>query len=250
MTKKGKSQRLTKKDIKLIVLGVIIGGAIIGMFKGFTGVSIEDFIANPVYNYLHPPFASLRIEPIKFPMISLDGKQIIRVSLTNNGTEPLENILIDYTMPCIMNETKREVLEHTNYLNPRDSDYLEFEAKGLNTSCSIIPEPLVINIYKDKFGRKYTQFINATSNVCMYCELRINITANNYKFFYNYTYWYPYFTGEITLSGGIVNGSLPYEKALNKSDLIYEGNVRMIILDTSTACLRGDITMEECEALK
>jgi len=235
---------MSKNDSKLkkFTKGVVI--FLLGVFFSSLFTEIFNFtlitpIVTPIKNCLNPPFYSIRIDPVPNPIPKGNNSHIIRVNVINNGTKTLENIWIDYRLKCVTNDTKRAFLD-TTFLLPGQRSYFEFETNGLNPNCSILPQPIIFKFYRDKEGREYLKVENSTSKVCMYCLLEINITADD--FVYDYVYWYPYFEGEIELSGGLVSGLLSYEEAPNKTELIYipEKDIRMVLLDMSIACLRGE----------
>ena len=61
-------------------------------------------------------------------------------------------------------------------------------------------------------------------------------------------YYYPFFEDEFTLNISGYGGKIrAYEDAENTSELIHIGDMKMFVLDPSTACLRGDYEREICE---
>lgn len=235
-----KTKRIKKKNLVKAVVIFLIGIFIQSLITEIFDFTLITPIVTPIKNYLNPPIYSIRVDPIPNPIPKGNESHIIRVSLINNGTKNLENIWIDYRLKCAMNEAKRAFLHDKTFLIPGERSYFEFETKKLNPNCSVLPQPVIFKFYKDKESREYLKIENSTSKVCMYCPLEINITADD--FIYDYIYWYPYFEDEIELSGGVVSGLLPYEDAPNKSELIYipEKDIRIVSIDMSTACLRGE----------
>lgn len=200
--------------------------------------------------FIEPLISSLKIEPLLFPLELPNGNHLIRIDVTNNGTQVLENIAIDYNMPTHMNKTIRTSL-NTATLRPNDRGYFEFEVEGLNTSCNFA-DKISIKFYKDKQGRRYVRSIHPFTKVCMFTTLNINISAG--KYYLPFTYMYPFSEGTLTFEAQpseIDPSALPYDKAQNKSELEYLPNrdISITAYDFSTPCLRGEAEMDWCRKM-
>lgn len=235
-----KTRKSRKRKFISIIAGIFliyviyVGSNIIGEL---TNSFLVNPLVEPVREFFKSKMFSVEIEPILLPLVSASDNQLLRVNFENNGTLDLENVRIDYAMPCLFNGTKRQGLAKVT-LKPTQSDYFEFEGLNRNESCSIATEPVAIQFYKDSKGKLYSKTVNSTSKVCVYCQLSLNISTTN-GFFTNFSYWYPFFEGNVSLE--LFGGYTPYEKATNKSDLKYVDTIGIWIVDINTACLRGEI---------
>ena len=188
-----------------------------------------------------PP--EIKIDPYPHPQIH-DGKQWIRVNIINEGLSDIEPINIDYRL-CDMDRFEKGKL-HSSILKKGGTDYFEVEA-DLNSNCSTITEPAVIKLYKDSKGEYYFKFNESVSNICAYCEMEIRVFEGNNKIG-ELNYSCPFFEGEFTINISGYGGNIrAYEEAENTSELIYVRDMKMVVLDPSTACLRGDYEREWCE---
>ncbi|MDD2666030.1 MAG: hypothetical protein PHD13_00755 [Methanocellales archaeon] len=242
-----KDKTPTKKVVwaKRFVWAIILI-VITNIFTEVTDIVIVQPITDPIKNFFNPPKVSLKIDPLPYPMSAPNGNYIIRVNVKNNGTKTLENIMIDYKMEGIINETKRTHLQHKTFLDPGDEDYFEFEVTGLNPNCSIRADAFTLEFYKDKTGQRYVKIINFSSDICMYRNLQINITAKDFSL--PYTYPYPYSEGNIkAIISGIGGDIRLYEEAQDKSELVCFYRGTGFLLDIETACLRGDLDPELCQ---
>ena len=235
------SDKKAKKDKKIIK--VILWTVIIFIIGQISVVVCDWTIVDPFLQQITPP--KVTIEPYPFPHLH-DGKQWIRVNIHNKGLSDVDPINVEYKL-CNMDRFERGKL-HSNTLKKDDRDYFEVES-NLNTNCSIITEPVIVKLYKDTEGEYYVQSTKSVSNVCKYCEMDIKVFEGNDKI-EELSYPYPFFVGELygeTLEVGEKYKS--YEEAENASELIYEGDIEIFLLDPSHGCLRGDypFTREWCE---
>ena len=234
------SDKKAKKDKKIIkvILWTFFWTLILSqIFSAIFGWTIVD----PVLQEITPP--KIKIDPYPFPQLH-DGKQWIRVNIINEGLSDIEPINVEYKL-CNMDRFEKGKL-HSNILKKGDKDYFEVES-NLNTNCSIITEPVIVKFYKDSKGEYYVQSTKSMSNVCKYCEMDIKVFEGNDKIG-ELSYPYPFFAGELygeNLEVGEKYKS--YEEAENTSELIYEWDVKIFLLDPSHGCLRGDFDREWCE---
>lgn len=243
MVESGKWKEWGRKILEKVVL--IILGILIGAFLSPIINPLISPLTSPVENFLNPPIRSAKITPNPEPISMDNGKYAVRVNIKNNGTADLERIRIDYKMKCLMNESEREIPKKT-FLGPDDETFFKFEIEGLNPNCSITPEPVVFKFYKDEKGREYLKVEDSESKVCMFCPLEINLTSDN--FYHSYNYYYPYIEGELEITGGPVEGVLPYEEAPNKTELTYiqQKDILMTAIDIRTICLKGAASPSWC----
>lgn len=234
MNNKRNFQKLIESFRKLpwAIIVLILSQALTA-FSGWT-------IVDPILQKTMPP--EIKIDPYPHPQIH-DGKQWIRVNIINEGLSDIEPINVEYRL-CDMDRFEKGKL-HSSILKKGHNDYFEVEA-DLNSNCSTITEPAVIKIYEDSKNERYFKFNESVSNICAYCEMEIRVFEGNNKIG-ELNYSYPFFEDELTLNiSGYGEKIRAYEEAENTSELIHIGDMKMFVLDPSTACLRGDYEREIC----
>jgi len=231
-----KNQNIYKKIISYITFTLIISQ----ILTSWTGFTIVD------------PFLSkfgerkMSIEPINYPL-NKEGKQFIRVNVLNEGLRTIKNVNVEYKFECLSENTKKAELSKKT-LKKEESDFFEFEAE-LNTNCSLITQPQLIEFYSDRNGVCYVKAEEISSPICSYCKLKVNV-YDGFEIIGNLTYWYPFVENNITLSSKLTgdNNCLPYEEAPNKMELTFlpDRTIKISIGDFSVGCIRGDIEKEWC----
>jgi len=189
----------------------------------------------------------ISIEPINYPL-SKENKQFIRVNVLNEGLRTIESVSAEYKFECISENIKKAEL-HKKTLKKEESDFFEFEAE-LNTNCSLITQPQIMEFYSDRIGLCYIKAEEISSPICSYCKLNVNV-YDGFERIENITYWYPFVENDITLDSRLTedNNCLPYEEAPNKTELTFlpDYTIKISIGEFSIGCIRGDIDKEWCE---
>ena len=231
-----KNQNIYKKIISYITFTLIISQ----ILTSWTGFTIVD------------PFLSkfgerkMSIEPINYPL-NKEGKQFIRVNVLNEGLRTIKNVNVEYKFECLSENTNKAELSKKT-LKKEESDFFEFEAE-LNTNCSLITQPQLIEFYSDRNGVCYVKAEEISSPICSYCKLKVNV-YDGFEIIGNLTYWYPFVENNITLSSKLTgdNDCSPYEEAPNKMELTFlpDRTIKISIGDFSVGCIRGDIEKEWC----
>lgn len=229
--KKAENQKTIKAVLWTIMVFILSQ-----IFTAISGWTIVD----PVLQKITPP--KIKIDPYPFPQLH-DGKQWARVNIINDGLSDIESINVEYRL-CYMDRFERGKL-HSSILRKGEMDYFEVES-NLDTNCSIITDPVILKLYKNSEGEYYIQSKKSISSVCGYCTMEIKVFEGNDKIS-ELSYPYPFFEKKLYGENIIGGGYKSFEDAENTSDLIYEGEMEIYIVDPSTACLRGDIDREWCE---
>jgi len=205
------------------------------------GTLLDATIGNPLKGFilyvLYPPRLNFTIVPNPFPEDSY-----IKIELKNVGDLPLSNFFVYYQIACTMNNSRLATLSK-QILYPGESSIIRIQAKGINTSCSPITKPLIVRFYVDDLGRCYNEFVQGTSEVCMYCRILLNISAKEFEggkvLKKKFEIWYPFFPGKLIFEAS-PKSCLPIEKAQNMSSLKLVKELRFLVFDASTYCLKGN----------
>ncbi len=212
-------------------LCIFIAGPLIA---GLTNWSMVD----PILAKFAPLKAT--IEPTQWPQLH-DGQYWIRVNIRNDGLKTIKGLNADYLLACEMNESAKAEL-HQATLKKGESDYFEFAA-NVDPTCSPSTRPYLIQTYKDSSGRCYTNTSgNMTSNVCLYCNLTVNLYRHGFDRIKNITHPYPFNLGGVNLNVRNSDGCLNISEASDPKALTLIQSGYITFRDLCTGCIQGTIT--------
>ena len=232
-------EKITNKEVKLMIISIVVGF--------FFQMYLSNTIGEPIENFLFPPESNISLIPMQEPVVKSDGHYFARFQIKNSGDTELTDVHAEYNFLCSDTGYGRASLERNIIPKGELIKFdVAFEDVGLNYSCS--PEAYVnLQFFVDKYGNEYCATEETKQNVCMFCFTNITIIANEIREPVKYQIMYPFSTGELDLRiGGETCLSLEKIQKLNFTE-IPEKRAKFYVYSIAEYCFRGEIDLEWCK---
>ncbi len=230
--------RVNKRHkITLSIIGSLLWSAICAFLFGPLITGFTDWsLVQPILSE-HAPL-KVTLEPLQWPVFH-DGQYWIKVNIRNNGLRTIKGLNADYLLACQMNRTAKAEL-HTQTLLKGDSDYFEFAA-NVDRGCSSDTQPYLIQMFKDKAGRCYSNLSGELiSQVCLYCDLNVTLFSR-FDIIKSINKSYPFNLGGVTSKVSGPEDCLNLSQAPQDETLTMMQSVYVIVRDLCTECIQGII---------
>lgn len=223
---KSKFMKRIVLELPSIAIGIAIGFIVTGILG-----------ADPLYDFFHPPYANVTVEAMLQPVM-YDSEYHARFSIVNTGTMPLTNVYATYRFKCFMNESAQALLQENTIGVSKDGGKIHFDVPfgdDMDVNCAY-GAPAYYEIYRDSRGNRYLKCFNVSNEVCMFCEVTVEVIAKEIANVSRFNLSYPFSKGNISTA---VTEDCVTEEQIEKYGLNHTNTITATVFDFSSPCILG-----------